>query len=620
MGEELTQDKRIASLTTPLGKDKLVLTAFDGTEGLSELFEFCIDALSKDDNIDFDKVLGRSCCVSMKLGEGPERYFDGIAVEAQAVGMQGDLYAYRLVLRPALWLLTRTNNCRIWHEKTALDIIKDVLNQRQVDLRTATTRNFPKLEYCVQYRETDFAFVSRLMEQHGIYYFFEHSADQHTMVLADALSSHRPLPGHGTLRFATKSAGRLHFREQRLLGWTSERQFRTGKVQLRDYNFKQPNANMKGDANGTEKYTKAQMELYDYPGKYDTQDDGRDYAEIRLGAEQALDHRRFAAGDAVSVFPGGLFTLEEHPVEAENKQYLIVRCVHRFSTELYRSSQGAAPIGDHPYRGNYEVLPSDKTFRAPIVTPKPLVYGPQTAKVVARSGNDGDEIDVDDDGHGRIKVRFHWDRDDKRSCWVRVAQMWASGKWGGHFIPRIGMEVVVEFLEGDPDRPLVVGAVYNGDNKFPYSLPDNKTQSGIKSNSSKGGNGYNEFMFEDAKNSEAIRLHAQKDLNSTILHAETREIGENFESPSGSPSRKTTLKKGDEELEIASGNQKVHIAQQQTIDVDNDITITSMTTITLKVGTNNVVIDQSGVHINGMTIDLKGSAMINETAPMIKLN
>jgi type VI secretion system secreted protein VgrG len=620
MGEELTQDKRIASLTTPLGKDKLVLTTFDGTEGLSQLFEFCIDGLSKDDNIDFDKVLGRSCCVCMKLGEGPDRYFAGIAVEAQAVGMQGDLYAYRLVLRPALWLLTRTNNCRIWHEKTALDIIKEVLNQRQVDFRTATSRNFPKLEYCVQYRESDFAFVSRLMEQHGIYYFFEHSADQHTMVLADALSSHQPLPGHATLRFATKSAGRLHFREQRLFGWTSERRFRTGKVQLRDYNFKQPNANMKGDANGTEKYAKAQMEFYDYPGKYDSQGDGQDYAEVRLGAEQALDHRRFAAGDAVSVFPGGLFTLAEHPVGAENQQYLVVHCVHRFSTEPYRSSQGASPFGDQPYSGNYEVVPSDKTFRAPIVTPKPFVYGPQTAKVVARSGKDGEEIDVDDDGHGRIKVRFHWDRDDKRSCWVRVAQMWASSKWGGHFIPRIGMEVVIEFLEGDPDRPLVVGAVYNGDNKFPYSLPDNKTQSGIKSNSSKGGNGYNELMFEDAKKSEEIRLHAQKDLNSTILHAETREIGENFESPSGSPSRKTTLKNGDEELEIASGNQKVHVAQKQTIDVDNDITITSMTTITLQVGSNNVVIDQSGVHITGMTIDLKGNAMINETAPMIKLN
>jgi type VI secretion system secreted protein VgrG len=168
MGDELTQDTRIASLTTPLGKDKLLLAAFDATEGLSELFEFCIDALSKDENVDFDQILGRSCCVCIRLGEGPERYFDGIAVEAQAAGMRDDLYAYRLVLRPALWLLTRTSNCRIWHEKTALDVIKDVLQQREIDHRSATTGNFPKLEYCVQYRETDFAFVSRLMEQHGI--------------------------------------------------------------------------------------------------------------------------------------------------------------------------------------------------------------------------------------------------------------------------------------------------------------------------------------------------------------------------------------------------------------------------------------------------------------------
>ena len=574
MSEELTQDKRIASLTTPFGKDKLVLTAFDATEGLSELFEFRIDASSKESSIDFDQILGHSCSVRLKMGEGPDRYFDGIAVEARAIGMQGDLYAYQLLLRPSFWLLTRTYNCRIWHEKTALDIIKEVLGQGKVDFRAATTRNFPKLEYCVQYRESDFAFVSRLMESHGIYYFFEHSAGSHNMVLADAPSSHQPVPGHASLRFATKMAGRLHFREQCLFDWTAERRFRTGKVELRDYNFRQPNANMKGDANGTEKYNKSDMELYDYPGKYDNQSDGRDYAEVRLGAEQAQDHRRYAEGDAASLFPGGLFTLMDHPVGGENQQYLVVRCAHHFSEDLYRSSQTIAAAGDAPYQGHFEFLPRDKTFRAPITTPKPYVHGPQTAKVVGRSQDqDGNEIDVDEDGHGRIKVRFHWDRDDKRSCWLRVAQMWAGGGWGGQFIPRIGMEVVVEFLEGDPDRPLVVGAVYNGDNRYPYSLPGNKTQSGTKSNTSLGGNGYNEFMFEDAKNKEEIRLHAQKDLNSTILHAETREIGENFETPSGMPSRSTTLKMGDDELNIDSGNRKTTIAMEDDLTVGMNQTV-----------------------------------------------
>ena len=487
---------------------------------MSELFEFRIDALSSDENIDFDQVLGRSCCVRLRAGEGPDRYFDGVAVEAQAIGMRGELHAYRLILRPSLWLLTRATNCRIWHEKTALDIIKEVLGDRQIDYRVATTRNFPKLEYCVQYRETDFAFVSRLMEQHGIYYFFEHSDGGHTMALGNSPSSHKPVPGHASMRFATKTAG-LHDRRQRLLDWSSHRRFRTGKVELRDYNFKQPNADMKGDASGSAKYTKSNMEYYDYPGKYDKQSDGKDYANVRLDAEQTLDHRRFASGEAPSFFPGGLFTLTDHPTSAENARYLIIRCSHHYSAQLYRSSQNAALVGDRPYHGSYELAPADQTFRAPIVTPKPIVHGPQTAKVVPRKGSDGEEIDVDDDGHGRIKVRFYWDRDDKRSCWLRVAQIWAGGRWGGQFIPRVGMEVVVEFLEGDPDRPLVVGAVYNGDNKYPYGLPDNKTQSGVKSNSSKGGAGYNEFMFEDAKNSEEIRMHAQKDFDATILHAET---------------------------------------------------------------------------------------------------
>lgn len=279
--------------------------------------------------------------------------------------------------------------------------------------------------------------------------------------------------------------------------------------------------------------------------------------------------------------------MTDHPTSAENARYLIIRCSHHYSAQLYRSSQNAALVGDRPYHGSYELAPADQTFRAPIVTPKPIVHGPQTAKVVPRKGSDGEEIDVDDDGHGRIKVRFYWDRDDKRSCWLRVAQIWAGGRWGGQFIPRVGMEVVVEFLEGDPDRPLVVGAVYNGDNKYPYGLPDNRTQSGVKSNSSKGGAGYNEFMFEDAKNSEEIRMHAQKDFDATILHAETREIGENFETPTGSPSRKTTLKMGDDELNITTGSRQATIAMNDQLTVNLNRTTSVLASDTTTVGTQS---------------------------------
>ena len=600
MSSDLQQDKRVATLKTPLGGDKLVLSRFEGSEGLSELFEFRVECLSKESSIDFDKVLGETCTVSMDFFKGAKRYFNGVAVEAQSLGVQHDLHVYRLVLRPSLWLLSRRTDCRIWHEKTALVIIKEVLGDNKVEIRDAISeKNFPKLEYCVQYRETDFAFVSRLMEQHGIYYYFEHSDGKHVMVLADSKSSHKPVPDHETIRYMPNLVS-SQVQDQALSDWSSERRFRSGKVELRDYYFKTPNANMTGDATGREKYSTSKLEHYDYPGKYDKNSDGKTYAQIRLDAEQAVDHHRFTSGEAPNLFPGGLVTVKDHPVSAENREFLIVRCSHFFTAVQYRS--GDSGSGERPYHGAFEFLPSDKVFRPPHITPKPTVHGPQTAKVVARSGKDGEEIDVDDDGFGRIKVLFHWDRKDARSCWVRVAQMWAGPNWGGQFIPRIGMEVVVEFLEGDPDRPLIVGAVYNGNNQYPYSLPANATQSGIKSDSSKGHGGYNELMFEDKKGSEKIRMHAQKDHEVVILNLETTEIGEKF-SGSGE-SRTTTLKAGSDKLAIQTGDQTVQISQgKQSTTVFGTISIESTTdSITLSTGASSIKLTPSKIEITSMQI------------------
>ena len=600
MSSELRQDDRVGFLKTPLGGDKLVFSRLEGHEGLSELFEFRVECLSTESSIDFDKILGETCTVSLDLFKGGKRYFNGVAVEAHSLGLQQDLYVYRLILRPSLWLLTRKTDCRIWHDKNALDIIKDVLGDDSVDFRDAISeKNFPKLEYCVQYRETDFAFVSRLMEQHGIYYYFEHSDGSHTMALADSKSSHKPVPEYETIRYMPNLA-RGQVREQALGDWSSERRFRSGKFELRDYNFKTPNANMTGNATGQEKYSKSKLEHYDYPGKYDSNSDGKTYAQIRLDAEQAVDHRRYTSGEAPNLFPGGLVTVKDHPDSAENREFLVVRCSHMFSAEQYRS--GASVSGERPYHGDFEFLPSDKVFRAPLITPKPTVYGPQTAKVVARSGKDGEEIDVDDDGFGRVRVLFHWDRKDARSCWVRVAQMWAGPNWGGQFIPRIGMEVVVEFLEGDPDRPLIVGAVYNANNQYPYSLPANVTQSGIKSDSSKGHGGYNELMFEDKKGSEKIRMHAEKDHEVVILNLETTEIGEKF-SGSGE-SRTTTLKAGNDKLTIQTGDQSVEISQgKQGITVFGTISIESQTdSITLSTGASSIKLTPSKIEITSMQI------------------
>ena len=612
MNSKLAQAERIGTLETPLGQDVLVLVRFDGSEGLSELFEFRIEALSENDDIDFDAAIGRNCAV--KFGTyGSERVFNGVLVEAQWLGISETNYAYRLILRPWFWLLSRTTDCRIFENKSVIDIIKDVFSDRGFsDFRDRTTQSYPKIEYCVQYRETDLNFVLRLMEQYGIYYFFEHSDDKHILVMADAKSSHMAIPGHASVPFIAL-AGSDQAEREHLFEWFARRRFRTGKIELKDYDYLKPNAKLLSDAKGTEKYTKSDMEFYDYPGKYKEQDDGDRFAKVQLEAEQALDHRRFAAGDAASLFPGGLVTLEKHWKSSENIPYLVLRATHAFVTESYRTTGGAA-LPDRPYQGSYEFLPSDRPFRGPIVTPKPFVHGPQTAKVVGKSG---EEIDVDE--HGRILVQFYWDRKKMQSCRVRIAQVWSGKKWGGIFIPRIDQEVVVEYLEGDPDRPLVTGTVYNNDNRVPYPLPENKTIAGWKSDSSKGHGGYNEFIFEDKKGEEEIHVHAQKDLNLVILNSETREIGEQFMPPRGSASRSTTLKNGDDTLAVQMGDQSVTIAGNQTTNVGEMISTTAMLSTTLTVGLSTVTITPASISITSPVVNVVAEATLNLEAPIINL-
>lgn len=650
MSPQLTQDARIGEFRTPLGKDMLVLTRFDGVEGLSELFEYRVEAVSLREDINFDGAIGQNCSLTLKTygsgrsfigpkssarpdnpvsSSGSERHFNGVLVEAQWLGMKDVYYAYRLVLRPQLWLLSRTADCRIFSNKKAPNIIREVLNEFGIDTSFALQGNFPELEYCVQYRETYLAFLSRLMEQHGIYYFFKHTSDKHTMWLANGKASHKPIPGHPSTPFIALSGDDQRDREH-IYHWSSERRFRTGKVEFNDYDFKQPGKKLLAEAKASERYAKSDMKFYDHPGKYTEHDVGEMYAKIQLEAEQSLDHRRHATGDAVSLFPGGLTKLERHPKDSENEQYLVVRSQHSFVSEFYRSGADIAP--SQVYYGNYEFQKSDRPYRAQIVTPKPQVLSMHTAKV---AGKEGEEIDTDE--FGRIRVKFYWDQRKEFSRWMRVAHMWASKQWGTQFIPRVGMEVVVAYEEGDPDFPLVVGAVYNGDNKHPYKVPDNKTQSGFKSNSSKGGNGYNEFMFEDLKGSELIRMHAQKDYDVTVHHVETRTIGE--DGVAGA-SRDTTLLTGDDVLKVATGNQNVTVAMNvtemygmaqtttigmsqttnvgamQTTTVAGPITITSAAIITLTCGASSIVMTPASITITSPTVQILASVNATISGPL----
>ena len=614
----ITQDRHLGELITPLGKDVLVLQKFDGTEGLGELFQFTVDALSEQENVDFDKALGKSCTIKLKTYQNKTRIFDGILTQAQWIEKVEDYYHYRLVLRPWFALLDHKADCRIFLDKNVKDIIKDVFTKAGFsDYEFKTTGDYDTIPYCVQYRETDLSFSSRLMEQYGIYYFFKFAEGKHTLVLADSRSSHEANPDSPKLPYSPLGVRELDM-EQRLGAWTSQRRFCTGKIQFNDYDYLKPPKKLLVPSEASEKYAHSKLEVYDFPGKYDEQSKGEKLSKFRLEAEQCFDHRRLVDGDAPSMFSGSLVTVEKHPTSSENREYLVVRCNHSYGTQQYRVAAGrtAAEI----YRGVYEFLPSDIPFRMLPLTAKPRIYGIQTAKVVTKKGEDGEEISTDE--HGRIWVKFYWDREPQKTCPIRVAQVWAGKQWGGQFIPRIDMEVVVEFLEGDPDRPLVTGCVFNGDNKYPYTLPDNKTQSGLKSDSSKGHDGYNEFMFEDKKGSEDIRMHAEKDHDVVIKDTETVTIGESFTGHNGPASRNWALKQGDDQLTINMGDQNINLQMgNQNIDLDMGAqTVTALQSINLVVcGLSTINITPSSISLTSPTINITAEAAINLTAPTINI-
>ncbi len=616
----LGQAERIGEFSTPLGQDVLVLTRFSGSEGLGELFEFHIEAVSEQENIDFDPAIGQNCQVKLKAYDGKVRIYNGVMTEARWVGVKESYYHYDMVLRPWFWLLGTKADCRIFLDKNVLDIIKEVFTKDGfTDFEFRTTGSYDTIEYCVQYRESDLAFCCRLMELYGIYYFFEFSDGKHTLVMADSRSSHKPVPDLPQVPFYPMTARELRG-QQHLYQWASDRSFRTGKVEFNDYDYLQPKKDLLAPKEASEQYTHSDMELYDYPGKYDEKEKGEKLAQFRLEAEQCLDHRRSVNGDAPSLFPGGLTTVEKHTTASENQEYLVVRASHGFSSEHYLSGQPGREQ-DQVYYGAFEFLPSDRPFRNLPLTPKPRIYGIQTARVVAKKGEDGEEISTDE--HGRIWVQFFWDREPQKTLPIRVAQVWSSKQWGGQFIPRIDMEVVVEFLEGDPDRPLVVGCVFNGDNHYPFTLPDNKTQSGLKSDSSKGHDGYNQIMFEDKKGSEDIVVHAEKDHDVTIKDTETGTIGEAFTSHKGSASRNWTLQQGDDQLDIQVGNQNITLDMgNQTITLDmGSQTVSAMQQITLTVcmGASTIVITPTSISLSSATINLLGDAAINIMAPTVNI-
>lgn len=631
-----TQDTRIAELTTPLGKDQLVLLRFDASEGLSELFDMHVDCASEKPIADLAPLLGKESSIGVRTIGGKTRYFSGVVVEAREIVAQGHMHAYRLVLRPWTWLLSQAADSRIFQNKSVVDIIKDVFqNAGFADYELKLSETYKPLEYCVQYRETHLDFVLRLMEQFGIYYYFKHESGKHTMVLADSVSAHQPIADLPAVDLVAMGA-RTRDEKEYLRGWTAERAFQSGKVAIKAYDFANPDADMKYERSKGGGYARDDLEVFVYPHKYkdgEKDDVGQKFARATLESRQARDQRRYAEGNAPSLFPGGLVKLRRHDVGSENREYLLVAARHSVVGQQYRSGGGEAGEG---YSGNYLLQPKDRPFRAPQVTPRPVVHGPQTALVV---GPEGEEIHTDK--YGRVKLLFHWDRqgkkDDKSSRWVRVAHAWSGKEWGSLYIPRVGMEAVVEFIEGDPDRPLVVGTVYNKNNMPPQALPANKTQRGLKTRSSKGGSPdtYNELWFEDKKDVEFVRFHAEKDFLATIEDTEKRTIKGKKRSGPGDAARKAKIEKGDDVLDIDNGDRKVTISrhhkmdvtQNQTITVGQEILIEAGMKLVLKVGGSTITMTPASIEIKTsiLTTDapltnIKASAVLDAKGGIILLN
>jgi type VI secretion system secreted protein VgrG len=501
-----TQANRQAAISTSLGEDVLLLKSLSATEHLGRLFQFQVELLSENHELKFEDIVGQNATVRLTLPEDKARYFNGYVNRFVQAPGQGLFAHYHATLVPWLWFLTRTADCRIFQEMAAPDIIEQVFRDHGfTDFKKSLSETYCKREYCVQYRETDFNFVSRLMEQEGIYYFFEHENGKHTMVLADSKSAHTTFPGYETIphRYLDEAG----VEQEYVFDWLVEQEVQSGIVCLNDFDFEKPKNALTVKANVSRQHAVPNFEVFDYPGDYTEYKDGEAYVRRRIEELQVQHELVRARGRAKGLCAGSLFTLEGHHRSDQNREYLLLEVSCEIKGDDYEST-AQVPKGDF-FSCRFVALNSETPFRSARRTPKPAVQGPQTAIVVGPSGEE-----IYTDKYGRVKVQFHWDRrskaDENSSCWVRTSQLSTGKSWGAMSIPRVGQEVIVEFLEGDPDRPIITGRVYNGESMPPYRLPDQKTMSTMKSNSSKGGKGFNEIRLEDKKGEEQIFIHAEK--------------------------------------------------------------------------------------------------------------
>jgi type VI secretion system secreted protein VgrG len=511
-------------------KSELLVIRFDLAEGVSVPYELSVE-LACEDEVKMDDALGKEGFLTL-TGDGGDRIVHGVVDRFEHTGNRGRFGLYRARVVPYLQWLSLERDCRIFQNKSVPDIVKLVFQDSKLPADRFDFRmkeSYAPVEYCVQYRETDLAFVSRLLEEEGIFYFFDHSDKKHLLVIADGPVAYKEIAGESgvTYNFSQGMAPT----EECVYRFAFSRQVRSGKMTRKDYNFEKPTLDLKKEEQAK---VHEKLEVYDYPGRYVEPDRGKKLSKVQL--EESMTYYETAEGEStcVRLVPGFKFSLSDHDHGEYNREYFLTKLVTRGEQPQSLQEKAGSGGGEFSYSSRFTAIPASVPFRPARVTPKPLVEGIQTARV---TGPGGEEIYTDK--YGRVKVKFHWDRgddkDEKSSCWVRVSSTFAGTQYGAIFTPRIGHEVVVDFLEGDPDRPLITGSVYNADRMPPYELPGEKTKSTTKTDSSLGGGGFNELRFEDKKGSEEVYLQGEKDWTilikndkgQTVGHDETLDVGNN---------------------------------------------------------------------------------------------
>ena len=583
-----SQTNRYLSVSTALGATALDLRGIRGEEAISAPFLYELDLSGTDPALDFSSIVGKPATVTILRGDGEKRYLNGIVTRFLQAGRDGRACYYRAELRPWFWLLTLTRDSRIFQSMTVPDIATKLVTDLGYasDLRNDCTATYVSRDYCVQYNESAFDFISRRLEEEGIYYYFDHTEDGHKMVLGDDSVDLPACPGLDALAF--RPGGDQPWSEPEiLLDCTLQRQVTTSLVTVDDFNFETPSTALKSESGD------GALKVYEYPAGFSVKSDGESRAKTWLESREAGRDLLSGASTARSLCAGYQVTLSGHFRDDVNAAYVVTRIVFQADSDAWRNS--------------FEAIPAKVPLRSARLTPRPVIAGTQTAIVTGPSGKE-----VWTDQYGRIKVQFHWDRlgqnDDKSSCWIRVAQSWAGQSWGAFVLPRVGMEVIVSFLEGDPDRPLVTGAVYNGEQTVPYALPDNQTRSTFKTNSSVGGDGFNELRFEDKKGSEEVYLQAQKDMNVLIKNSWTETVHQD---------RAVTIEEGNETLTVSKGDRTVSVAagkETHSVKSTRDLTVEGAETHTSKDKFTHKVSGDYVLEVDGsLTIKVAGVISIKST-------